>query len=170
MSPGVLDGLPDHLLGNFVERHPMGLRLGKAQQFLQMPGDGFPLPVRVSCQIHGIGLFRRLPQFCNDLLLAGDLPVFGLEVVFNFHAHGAFGQIPKMAHAGLHCKAGTQIFSDGSSPWTATPRSQEMTLRSSKNFLICAPLARRAAWRRPPEFPAWTIPTASRLPVCPAGR
>ena len=111
--PGMGNGFPNHLLGDLVEGHPAGLFIGQIQKLLQVPGDGFALPVRVRCQIHGIRIGRRFFQFLDQILFSGHGNVLGGKVVFQIYAHGALGQIPQMAHTGLHGIVRSQISSDG---------------------------------------------------------
>ncbi|CAN3961828.1 hypothetical protein HEAFMP_HEAFMP_06705, partial [Dysosmobacter welbionis] len=54
-----------------------------------------------------------LLQVGDDVLLALDGLVDRLKVVLQVHAQGALGQVPQMAHAGLHLKLLAQVFSDG---------------------------------------------------------
>ena len=111
--PGMGDGLIDHLLGDLVEGDPVGLVVGQAEQLLQMPGNGFALPVRVGGQIDGFALLGRLLQIADDVLFALDGLVVGQEALLHIHADLALGQVPDVAHGGLHLKPGAQIFSDG---------------------------------------------------------
>ena len=74
-------------LGNLVEDHstkPFGVA---ADQFLQMPGDGFALAIQVGREIDAISALRELAQFGNHLLLAGQRFVFRLPTVVRVYAH-----------------------------------------------------------------------------------
>ena len=75
--------------------------VGQLQILLQMPGDGFPFPVRVGAQQDAVGLAGFVPQGLDDVALAADGDVMGRVVVVEIHAHGALGQVANMAHAGL---------------------------------------------------------------------
>ena len=111
--PGRGDGLADHPLGDLVEGDPEGLAVVQIQKLLQMPADGLPLPVRVRGQIDHVAALGGLLQVADNVLFALDRAVVGLEIVLNVHAQGALGQVPQVAHAGLHLIAGTQIFTNG---------------------------------------------------------
>ena len=112
-GPGLGDGLVDHLLGDLVKGHPVGLVVGDVQQLLQMPGDGLPLPVRVGGQIDFAALLGRLLQVADGVLLALDGLVVGLKAVFHVHAQLALGQVPDMAHGRLHLIPRSKVFPDG---------------------------------------------------------
>ena len=111
--PGGLNGLPNHFLGNFIKGNPLGLAVRQVQQFFQMPGDGFALPVRVSCQIDSLGRSGCCFQFLNQVFLALDGDISGGKITLQIHTHGGLGKIPQMAHTCLHRIVRTQIFSDG---------------------------------------------------------
>ena len=110
---GACDGFTDHLLGDLVKGNTVGLLVGQAQQLFQMPGDGFALPVRVSCKVDRVYLRRCILQFPDQILLAPDGDVVGIEITFQVHTHGGLGQVPQMAHAGLDGVIGTQVFANG---------------------------------------------------------
>ena len=52
---GMLDGLQDGRLGDFVEYDAAGLRLVQAQRLRQVPGDGFPFAVLIGGEPDGLG-------------------------------------------------------------------------------------------------------------------
>ena len=107
------DRILNHFFGDLVEGHPVGFLIRQVQKLLQMPGNGLSLPVRVGGEIHGIRLGGRFFQFLNQLFLPPDRLILGGEVVLQIHPHLAFGQIPQMAHAGLHRIRVSQIVSNG---------------------------------------------------------
>ena len=111
--PGVLNGLADNILGNFVKSNPVGFLLRQLQKLLQVPGDGLSLPVRVGCQVDGFRLGGAFAQIRNHIRLILQGKVVGSKVPVNIHAHGALGQVPQVAHAGLHHIVRPQIFSNG---------------------------------------------------------
>ena len=78
-----------------------------------MPGDGFALPVRVGGQIDEVGVLGPIPEILDDLVLAGDGDIGGLEIVIHIDAQLLFGEIPEMPHGRLDLIAGAQIFGDG---------------------------------------------------------
>ena len=78
-----------------------------------MPRDGLSLAVRVGSEVDGVHLGGRFAQSLHDLFLAlNDFVVRG-EIVGFIHADAALGQVPDVAHAGLHQIAGAQKFLDG---------------------------------------------------------
>ena len=111
--PGMLDGLLHHLLGNFIEGDSPGLFIRQRQKFFQVPGDGLSLPVRVRCQINGVRLVGLGLQFLDQGFLPPDRNVLWCEIMLQIHAHFTFGQVPKVAHAGLHNIVRAQIAPNG---------------------------------------------------------
>ena len=112
-AAGVLDALGDHLFGDLIEGDPLGLLIIQLQQLLQMPGDGFALPVRVRCQVDGLGGLGFLLQFADQFLFITDGDILGLKAMLNIHAHFALGQVPQVAHGGGHLIVAAQVFLDG---------------------------------------------------------
>jgi hypothetical protein len=101
------------MFGDLVEGHPVGLVVGDAEQLLQVPGDGLPLPVRVGGQIDLIRPLGRLLQVADHILLALDGLVVGRKAVLDVHAQPAFWQVPDMAHGRLYLIARPKVFADG---------------------------------------------------------
>ena len=97
-GPGVGDGVVDHLLGDLVEGHPVGLVVRDAQHLLQVPGDGLALPVGVGGEEHFLTLLGGFFQLVNDLFLALDGLVVQFKAVLHVHAQLALGQVAHMAH------------------------------------------------------------------------
>ena len=60
-----------------------------ADQFLQMPGDGFAFPVQVGREVDIVRAIRELAQFGNHLLLAGQRFVFRLPTVVRVYSHAS---------------------------------------------------------------------------------
>ena len=112
-GPGAGDGLVDHLFGDLIESHPIGLVIGDAQQLLQMPGNGLSLPVGVGGQIDPVALFGRLFQVADHILLPFDGLIVGDEPALDVHAHLALGQVPDVAHRRFHFIARTKVLPDG---------------------------------------------------------
>ena len=110
--PGMGDGVLHYLPGDLVEGDPEGLVLGYAQHGLEVPGDGFPFPVRVGGQVDHVAGLGGLPQVLDGLFLCLDILVVRLE---GGHVHPKFalGQVPDMAHRRLHLKVRPQVFPDG---------------------------------------------------------
>ena len=112
-GPGGGNGVVDHLFGDLVKGHPIGLVVRDAQQLLQVPGDGLPLPVRVGGQIDAAALFGRLLQVADHVLFALDGLIVGGKAALDVHAQLAFWQVPHMAHGCLYFIARSQVFSNG---------------------------------------------------------
>ena len=112
-GPGGGNGVVDHLFGDLVKGHPIGLVVRDAQQLLQVPGDGLSLPVRVGGQIDAAALFGRLLQVADHVLLALDGLIVGGKAALDVHAQLALGQVPHMAHGCLYFIARSQVFSNG---------------------------------------------------------
>ena len=111
--PGGPDALQHHVLRDLVEGHPPGLLVRQVQKLLQVPGNGLPLPVRVRCEVDPVGFPGGLLQALDDLFLPLNGLIDRLKVVLHIHAEAAFGQIPEVAHAGLHPEVLAQIFLNG---------------------------------------------------------
>ena len=112
-AAGVLDALGNHLFGDLIEGDPLGLVIIQLQQFLQMPGDGLALPVRVRGQVDGLGGLGLLLQFTDQFLFITDGDILGLKAMLNIHAHFALGQVPQVTHGGGHLIVAAQVFLDG---------------------------------------------------------
>ena len=112
-AAGVLDGVGNGGAGDLVEGDPLALFRRQLQKLLQMPGDGFTLPVRVGGEIDEIRLLRRGLQLADDLVLALDGDIGGLEIMVHIHAQFLFGQIAKVSHGRLDLKAAAQVAGDG---------------------------------------------------------
>ena len=78
-----------------------------------MPADGLPLPVRVGGEIDILAALGRLLQVADNILFSLDRLVVGREILIKINADHALGQIPQVAHAGLHLVVLAQVFSDG---------------------------------------------------------
>ena len=111
--PGMLDGLQDGRLGDFMEYDAAGFRGVQAQRFRQVPGDGFPFAVLIGGEPDGLGGRRELLQFGDDFLLVGRNHVFGLEAVCDVHAQFLFLQVTDMSDAGFDEILFAQVLLDG---------------------------------------------------------
>ena len=109
----MLDRILHYLFRNFIESHPLSLFIGQVQKFLQVPGNGFPLTVRVGCEVDGIRLGGFRFQLLDEGFLAPDRNILGSKIMLDVHAHFALGQVPQMAHAGLDGIAGAKVLADG---------------------------------------------------------
>ena len=77
---GVIQGVLDGLRGYLVEDHAFDGDLG-FEGLHQVPGDGLPLAILISCQIQLIGTLQGLLQLGNGFLLLIVHDVVGLEPV-----------------------------------------------------------------------------------------
>ena len=62
----------DALLGDLVELDPLGRLLGRLELLVDVPGDGFALPVGVGREKDFVDVLRRLLEIVKNLFLAGD--------------------------------------------------------------------------------------------------
>ncbi len=76
-------------------------------------GDGLALAVRVRGQVDLLRLLGGLLEFFDDLFLAGDDAVLGLESVFDINAQLFLGQVPHVPHGRLDHKTLTEDLVDG---------------------------------------------------------
>ena len=110
---GVTDAVRHHLFGDLIERDPPRLLIRQVQKMLQMPADGFAFAVRVGGEVDGLAPLCRRLELLDDILFALDGPVIGGEIPVHVHAQRALGQVPQVAHTGLHLIIGAQILADG---------------------------------------------------------
>ena len=81
----MLNGFQDGGLGDFVE-HDAACVLGlEVQHFGQMPSDGFPLAVLITCQPHGLSLGGLGFQLLDQFLFVGRDFVDGFEAMLHIH-------------------------------------------------------------------------------------
>jgi len=106
------DGVVHGLLCDLVEEHALNVRVGRPNLFSDMPGDGLALAVGVGRQQDLLCPLGRGLDVRDDLLLALDNHVFGLEVVFNVDAHAGLGQILDVPHRCLDHVARAQVLLD----------------------------------------------------------
>ena len=65
-----------------------------AGQFLgDMPGNGFPFPVRVRGEIEWLSFLGRLFQFFKDLVFPGNDLEFRFEIMFDIHTEQILRQV-----------------------------------------------------------------------------
>ena len=111
------NGFGDRFFGDFVENHPVdGLIFQQFfffQQFIQMPGNGFTLSIRVGRQIEGLGLFKRFGYGLDMALIAFDDFVFHREVVIRVDGALFGDQVSDVTVGGQDLKVLAQIFLDG---------------------------------------------------------
>ena len=85
-DPGRSHALLDHLPGNLIEGDPIFQIIGQPQKLLEVPGDGFALPVGVRCQIDHLTGLGRTPQLVDDLLFPLDGLIIGGKACLHIHA------------------------------------------------------------------------------------
>ena len=83
------------------------------QHLCDMPGNGFSLSIRVSCQIDMVALFCVFFQFFDNVFLALHIGVLRLKAVFYIHTQFRLRQIPDVTHRGNDIIALAQIFLNG---------------------------------------------------------
>ena len=74
-----------------------------------MPGDSFPLAVRVRGQINVMGVSGSLLQTLYNFLFARDILVLGFKTVFNIDAHLFIGKILNVPYGGSNFIVGSKI-------------------------------------------------------------
>ena len=108
----MVNAVPHGVFGDFVKGYALGIGILELEQLLDVPGNGFALAVRVGCEKDKLACLRRLAQLGNQLVLALDRDVFGLEIVFEIDAHGLAGQVTQMTHGCLDRVVRAEIFSN----------------------------------------------------------
>ena len=119
--PGSAHRLLDRVLGDLVEQHPVGGRLG-IELVGHVPGDRLALAIGVGGQVDGARRLGRLLELGQRLGLSLDGDVLGLEPVVDVHAELAGRQVAQVADRRLHVVAAAQVLADASWPWWATRR------------------------------------------------
>ena len=109
---GILDGLQDGRLGDFMEHDAPRLRGIEGQGFGQVPGNGFSFAVLIGREPHGLGAGGEFLQFGNDLLLVGRYYIFGLESMLHVNAQLLLLQVADMTDACFHEIVSAQEFLD----------------------------------------------------------
>ena len=117
-STGFRERLLHRPFRDLIERHPIKFALGSgsSEEFLNMPGDGLTLAVRVRGQINLLRRRSRLAQLIYGLRFSLNDAVIGLEIVVNVYPHFAltrFSQIPYMAPRREDIEIRAQEFLDG---------------------------------------------------------
>ena len=95
---GMLDGLLDLGLGDLVKFDTAVLIRLNPQNVRQVPGYGFSLAVRVSCQVYFRSLLGFLLQFLDQISLTPDIDVFRLEVIFYVDPQFTFRKVSHMTY------------------------------------------------------------------------
>ena len=111
---GMLKGFDHRRFGNLIEFDTTGILRRDIEQSGQMPGDRFSFTIRVSCQIHFVGLRRLLEQFFQKIVLAAHNDIFRFKTRFHVNAELALRQIAQMPHRSLdRVFVFPEIFFDG---------------------------------------------------------
>ena len=118
--PGVLERLLDGALGDLVKGDAadavavaslfLAADRAVAEFFREVGSDGFAFAVRVRSQINVVRGLGQLLQPGQDFFLARDDDVLSLEILVDFHAQLALGQILDVAERGFDLVALAQIF------------------------------------------------------------
>ena len=99
----MLDRLFYAILGDFMEQDALDLAIeALAQAVGDMEGDRLALAIRVGGEVDMVLALGLLLYILDDLGLARNDVVFGLEVMLDIDAEGALGQIDDMADRGGH--------------------------------------------------------------------
>ena len=109
----VLERLLHRPLRDLVEQDAVDLGALDPELLGKVPADGLALAVGVGGDVEGLGLLGRPLQLVQHLLLGGQHAVVGLEPALLIHAQLRLGQVPHVAHGGLHDEPRIQIFLDG---------------------------------------------------------
>ncbi len=110
---GMGDGLVHHFLRDFIEGNTIGFVIRDAEQFFQMPGNGFSFSVRVGCKKDFFACSGSFLQCSDDFLFSLDGLIVGGKTVFNINAQFAFGKIANVSHGSGDLIIPSQIFADG---------------------------------------------------------
>ena len=93
------EGVAHRRLGDFVKHYSLRGGRVEAEDFREVPGDGFSFAVFIRCEPDRVGLFGGRLQFLDHLLLVGGYLVDGREVAVDVHAHPFLAEIADMADA-----------------------------------------------------------------------
>ncbi len=81
--------LTNRIFGDFVEHDAAEALVVAADDFPQVPGDGFPFAVKVGCEINVVSVLRQRFQFGDDFFLAGQDLIIRFPAVIGIDAHAA---------------------------------------------------------------------------------
>ena len=109
---GILDGPEDGLLGDLAEDNALGLGLGQAERFLQVPADGLSLAVLIRREPDDLGGLGEFLQFTEAPLVGGHF-IGGHEPVLDIHGELSSGQVPDVSIAGSDNIVPTEVSFDG---------------------------------------------------------
>ena len=69
----------------------------KLQDLRKVPGDRFPLHIRVGCKVDGLRIFRFLADALKHITPAAQRDVLRRKIMLDVHAELAFGKVAHMA-------------------------------------------------------------------------
>src|SRR2546425_10793810 len=102
------------IFGDFMEQDALDLAVERlAEAVGDVERDSLALAIRVGGEVDMVLALGLLLYFIDDFRLARDDVVFGLEVMLDIDAEGAFGQIDDMADRGGNLVVGPQVSLDG---------------------------------------------------------
>ena len=112
----MVDGVQNRPLGDFVEHHPLyrfvAQQVALPEDFVQVPGNGFALAVRVGGQIQGIGFGDRLGDGFDMAQVFLDRLILHGKVVFRIDRALLGDQVAHMTVGGQHFEVLAQVFLD----------------------------------------------------------
>ncbi len=82
-------GLLYGFFGNFVENHPLVAVIITANRFLEVPGNGLPLTVKVGGEVDRIRILGQLFQFADNLFLTRKNLVVSFPVFLWIDPHSS---------------------------------------------------------------------------------
>ena len=84
--PRGVDGVKYRRFCNLMEHDSSRVFFLEPESVIEMPADGFSLPVFIGCEPYCSGVFRCFLQLGDNFLLVIRDYIFGLEAVFNIYA------------------------------------------------------------------------------------
>jgi hypothetical protein len=99
---GVLERFLHRLLGDLVEHHPAHLVFFPSRRWAMCHAIASPSRSGSGARKHGFLALRGLAELGDDLRLAVDDRVLGLEVVLDVHAELALRQVDDVPDGRLH--------------------------------------------------------------------
>src|SRR4029077_771272 len=102
-------GLLDRLLGDLVEQDTVDLAVNLADLVGKMPCDSLALTIGVGGEVDILFVLGGGADSFDNLRLAGDHLVIGLETAFDIDPQLALGQVHHMAHRWSDLEVSTQV-------------------------------------------------------------
>ena len=109
----MLDGFQHRLLRDLVEHHTVDVGVRLPDLVGDVPRDGLALAIRVGRKQDPRRLLGRGFDLRDDLLLAVDDDVLGLEIMLDIDADGGLGQVLHVSDRSLHLEPWAQVLLDG---------------------------------------------------------